>query len=449
VSCKLIEYTSLGHTDRIGASCHYLRLDDWGLILDTGLDPDWKAPQPLPDFDTIADKPVNAIIISHAHLDHLAALPVAVRYFPHARIYMTSATVALSEIMLFHYLRVQERRAQQEMKELTPFYTYDELENILFLFQSFEYKFPFNIHSFQESGIKITFWDAGHILGSAGIEIQWKGQKIFYTGNTKKSPQFILRGAKYPSKTDVLITESTYGENQEAPRLNKNHEIKRLVNFMNEKLGFGGGVLIPVFALGRTQEIMILLHNLIKGGRIQPVPIYLIGFGNKINKVYDRLLHKIYPSYDTKLLETITFDRLNRKRFHKPSIILATSGMMFPNTLSYEIAGDFLSDVRNGIAIVGWADPETPGGTLRDKKIGRIGEVFNVEQIDCGIEIFLFSAHSHRVELLDMVKSLRPRKTIVCHGEPGALRWMRDNILKKSLSGEVVIPKKGQPLPIL
>lgn len=445
----MIKYTSLGDTDHIGASCHYLQLDDWGLILDAGLDPDWKASEPLPDFGIIADKPVNAIIISHAHLDHLAALPVAARYFPHARIYMTPATVALSEIMLFHYLRVQERRAQQEKRELNPFYSYSELENILFLFQSFEYKFPFNIHSFQESGINITFWDAGHILGSAGIEIQWKGQRIFYTGNTKKSPQFILKGAKYPSKADILITESTYGENQQAPRLNKNREVKRFVNFLNEKLGFGGGVLIPVFALGRTQEIMILLHNLIKRGKIQPAPIFLIGFGNKINKVYDRLLHKIYPSYDTKLLETITFDRLNKKRFHKPSIVLATSGMMFPNTLSYEIAGDFLSDVRNGIALVGWADPETPGGTLRNKKVERISEVFNVEQINCGIDIFLFSAHSHRLELLEMVKSLRPSKTIVCHGESGALQWMRDNILEKRLSGEVLMPIKGQPLQIL
>ena len=351
-----IEYIPLGDTNLIGASAHYLRLDDWGILLDAGLDPGDQGEAAIPDYERIQDQPVNAIIISHAHLDHLGSLPVAIRYFPHARVYMTPATAALSEVLLFHYIRVRQRQAAEEKVKLSPLFSASEVENILFLFQSFDYNFPFKIHGFQESQIEIRFWDAGHILGSAGVEINYRGRKIFYTGNTKSSAQFIMKGAKYPASADVLITETTYGADSRAPLVKKQAEIKRFSQFLNERLNLGGAVLIPVFALGRTQEVMMLLHRLIRRNKLPAVPVYLTGFGIAINKIYDRLLHKIYPDYDARLLRTITYDTLRGNRYRRPSIILATSGMMLPNTLSYEIAAGFLTERRNGIAFVGWAD---------------------------------------------------------------------------------------------
>lgn len=441
-----IEYIALGETDRIGASAHYLRLGDWGILLDAGLDPHTNDKQLLPEYDAISDRPVNAIIITHAHLDHLGSLPVAVRYFPHARIYMTPATAALSETMLFHYLQVQEKRARDDEIKLQPLYTIEEVENILYLFQSFSYNFPFKIHGFLESEIEVTFWDAGHIFGSAGIELNWKGNKIFYTGNTKKSAQFILKGALYPEKTDFLISESTYGDNETAPQIKKQSEINRFARFLQNRINLGGSVLIPVFALGRTQEMMILLNRLIQQRKIMPVPIYLTGFGLKINRIYDNLLHKVYPDYHPKLLRTITYDTLRGRRYRKPSIILATSGMMIPNTISYEIAGEFLGEVRNAIAFVGWADPETPGGTLREMKKDKIESVFKTQSLACAIEIFQFSAHSHREELLSMVQKLNPTLTILCHGDEGALNWMNKSIMNRKLSQKIMIPRKLESL---
>jgi len=443
-----ILYMALGDTRGIGASSHYLRLGDWGIILDAGIDPQKNDDQSIPKYAKLDEMPVNAIVISHAHLDHLGSLPVAIRHFPHARVYMTPATAALSEVMLFHYYRVQERRAQLSHEKFNPHYTPEELETYLYLFQSFDYNFPFTIHGFQESEIRLTFWDAGHILGSAGVEIQWRGHKIFYTGNTKKSSQFILRGAKYPRKTHILISETTYGNHAEAPRLKKQAEIKRLIDFITQKINFNGAILIPVFALGRTQEILFLLYRLIAQRKIPVVPIYLTGMGVKINRIYDRLLHKIYPDFQPKLLRTITADTLNRRSYRKPCIILATSGMMMPNTLSYEIAGEFLSDARNGIAMVGWADPETPGGSLREKNAERIKHVFAVERLQCDIQVFYFSAHSHREELLQMIERLQPRKTILCHGDDAALQWMEEEIKQREISREVIIPEMGDILPL-
>jgi Cft2 family RNA processing exonuclease len=443
-----ISYIALGDTRGIGASSHYLRLGDWGIILDAGVDPQHADDQNLPKFEMITKMPVNAIVISHAHLDHLGSLPVAIRYFPHARVYMTPATAALSEEMLFHYYKVQERRAKLIHKEFRPYYTPEELEKYLYLFQSFDYNFPFTIHGFQESEISLTFWDAGHILGSAGVEIRWRGHKIFYTGNTKKSSQFILKGARYPRNTDILISETTYGNHAEAPQLKKQVEIKRFVEFITQKIQFNGAILIPVFALGRTQEILFLLYQLVSQRKFPVVPIYLTGMGVKINRIYDRLLHKIYPDFQPKLLRTITADTLNRRSYRKPCIILATSGMMMPNTLSYEIASEFLSDARNGIAIVGWADPETPGGSLRQKNAERIKQIFGVEKLQCDIEVFYFSAHSHRVELLQMIERLEPRKTILCHGDDAALNWMKENIETRAISREVILPELGKILSL-
>jgi len=446
MSSPQIEYLSLGRTRGIGASAHYLRMGDWGILLDAGLDPNAEGSEALPDYEQIKDQPVNAIIVSHAHLDHLGSLPIAVRYFPHARIYMTPATAALSETLLFHYLRVQERRAREERLKYSPPYLPGEVENLLFLFQSFEYNFPFRIHGFQESDIEITFWDAGHILGSAGVEINWQGKRLFYTGNTRKSAQFILKGACYPVNTDILITESTYGADSQAPLLRKSKEITRFARFLKERITLGGAVLIPVFALGRTQEIMVLLHRLIQKNKVPPVPIYLTGFGIAINKIYDRLLHKIYPEYRTQRLRAITYNTLQGKRFRKPAIILATSGMMAPNTLSYEIAGDFLKDPRNAIAFVGWADPETPGGSLREKKMEKVQAIFGVEKIVCGMDVFHFSAHSHREELLGLVHRLKPHTVILCHGEAEALEWMRQQITERGLGETVLIPEEKQKL---
>jgi Cft2 family RNA processing exonuclease len=443
-----ITYLALGETGRIGASSHYLKLGRWGILLDAGIDPHPSATPVVPEYERLKGQPVNAIVISHAHLDHLGSLPIALRYFPEARIYMTPATAALSEIMLYHYLKVQERRFHLERTQYQPCYLEQEIDHLLFLFQSFAYNFPFKIHGFQESEITIQFWDAGHILGSAGIEIQWKGTRMFYTGNTKKSPQFILRGAKYPAGTDILITETTYGNNDAAPFIKRSAEINRLVHFIKERIQFGGAILIPVFALGRTQEIMLLLHRLITQRKIPPVPLYLIGMGIKINKIYDRLLHKIYPDYQAKLLKTITGDTLYQKKFRKPSIILATSGMMMPNTLSFEIASDFLLDRRNGIALVGWADPETPGGSLRQGNQQKISEVFGVEDILCGVETFYFSAHSHREELISMIEQLRPRQIILCHGELSSQNWMKARLEEKRLAERVILPETKQEISL-
>jgi Cft2 family RNA processing exonuclease len=426
-----INYSSLGAVSGIGASSHYLQLDRHGLILDAGLDPNAEGSEAIPDYDFLKDKPVHAILITHAHFDHIGSLPVAIQNFPHSRVYMTPPTAELTEQMLYHYLKVQQKKANEKSEKFSALYTEDFVGKIRYVFQSFDYELRFPLHGFEESGIQLSFHDAGHILGSAGVMIEWKGKRIFYVGNTRKSPQFILKGAKYPSKVDLLITESTYGANAEAERIVPSKEIKRFAKLLTERIKLGGIVLIPVFALGRTQEILTLLHRLRQRNQIPAVPIYITGFGIEVNKTYDRLLHKTYPEFTRGTLQRISFGRWSRgRKLRGPAILLFTSGMMLRGTASFDYAKQLAASPINGIFFVGYADPETPAGLFRQKRYESLKTIFAVDQITCQVEIFHFSAHSNRRELMDMIKQMNPKTVILTHGDELAMEWMKKQIAK-------------------
>ncbi len=444
-----IQYCSIGDVDKIGASSHYVQLEDVGIILDAGLDPHNPSSAGIPQYELLTDHPVHAIVISHAHLDHIGSLPVALRYFHRARVYMTPSTADLTELMLQHALQVQQKQARENWKAFQPLYTLEFLEMIRYLYQTFPYETPFPLHGYEHRGIRFTFYDAGHILGSAGVLIEFQGKRIFYTGNVRTSAQFILKGARFPKEVDILISEATYGADAEAEQVKRSQEIKRFAARLSEHIRMGGIVLLPVFALGRTQEMLMLIHQLRQRGKIPGVPIFVAGMGLRINRLYDRMLHKIYPQYDRGMLRTITFGRWSRgRRLQGPAILISTSGMLIPNSPSFKFASQLAKDARNAIFMVGYADPETPGGLLREHKKEELARLFNVQSLECGVELFRFSAHSHRGELLNMVQRMQPKHLILTHGEPAALAWMAKTLQQRAPQIQVTIPQKGQWIPL-
>ena len=443
-------YSSLGAVNGIGASSHYLQLDRYGLLLDAGMDPNVDGKDAIPDYDFLKNKPIHAIIITHAHFDHIGSLPVAIQHYPHSRVYMTPPTTELTEQMLHHYLKVQRKKQQEKGEAFSPLYDEEFIERIRYIFQSFDYEWEFPLHSYEEGGIRFSFYDAGHILGSAGILIVWKGKRIFYTGNTRKSPQFILKGARYPSNIDLLITESTYGANEEAEKIISSKEIRRFASLLSERIKLGGVVLIPVFALGRTQEILTLLNQLRQKNQIPAVPIYITGFGIEVNKTYDRLLHKTYSEFTRGTLQRISFGRWSRgRKLKEPAILLFTSGMMLKGTASFDYAKQLAENPLNGIFFVGYADPETPAGLFRKKKFDILKILFELDRISCAVEVFYFSAHSNRKELMDMIRKMNPKSIILTHGDGDALGWMKKKITDSLPKTKVSIQPKLRELEIL
>ena len=444
-----INYTSLGAVSGIGASSHYLELDRYGLVLDAGMDPNAEGAEAIPDYDFLKKKPVHAIVITHAHFDHIGSLPVAIQSFPHSRVYMTPPTSELTEQMLYHYLKVQQKKANEKSEKFSALFTEEFVGKIRYIFQSFDYEWKFPLHGYEESDIQFSFFDASHILGSAGVLIEWRGKRIFYVGNTRKSSQFILKGAKYPSNIDLLITESTYGANAEAERIVPSKEVRRFAKLLTERIRLGGIVLIPVFALGRTQEILTLLHHLRQKNQIPAVPIYITGFGIEVNKTYDRLLHKTYPEFTRGTLQRISFGRWSRgRKLRGPAILLFTSGMMLRGTASFDYAKQLAASPLNGIFFVGYADPETPAGLFRQKKYESLKGIFEVDQISCQVEIFHFSAHSNRKELMDMIKQMNPKSVILTHGDQQAMEWMKNSISNTMPMAKVFIPEQSKLIEI-
>ncbi|MCW8961156.1 MAG: MBL fold metallo-hydrolase [Ignavibacteriaceae bacterium] len=430
----MIEFLPLGGAGEIGANCYYLNLDGIGVILDCGMHPQKTGLHSLPKFDLLEDRPTDYVLISHAHQDHLNALPFLIKKFPHLKIITTPQTRAVAELTLHNAISILKRQVKKNEFEV---YSRDEVD---LLIKSINYK-PINekfiLNSKEE--IEAEFYDAGHIIGSAGILIHYRNKKIFYTGDINLSAQTILSGANLPTgKIDLLITETTYGAT-DSSRLNDwQKEVERFASSINKVINKGGSVLIPVFALGKLQEMLATIWLQMQRNNITKVDIYTGGIGNKINRIYDYnrfvvkrnekdlVLHDV-PHKDLKTLPD--FEEL----FKFPSIVLASSGMMIESTNSFMLAKQFLQKKDFAIFTVGYMDPSTPGSIIANAKKGdkiQLTERDRKTEIKCEIRNFRFSAHSKREELLSIINTLKSDNIVLVHGDLEAIDWMGASILK-------------------
>ena len=264
-----------------------------------------------------------------------------------------------------------------------------------------------------------------------------------------------MSGANLPArKIDLLITETTYGAT-DSSRLNTwDKEIERFAASTNKVLNNGGSVLIPVFALGKTQEMLATIWLMMQKNKITKVDIYTGGLGNKINRIYDYnryvvnrnekelVLHDILQK-DLKELQD--FDEL----FKYPSIVLASSGMMIESTNSFVLAKQFIRKKDSAIFTVGYMDPSTPGYIIANAKKGnkiQLNENDRKIEIKCDIRNFRFSAHSKREELLSLVDILQPDNVILIHGDTNAIDWMGASILKNYPRKKVFSAVQGKAI---
>lgn len=436
-----VRYIPVSGINGINGSMHFLDIDGKKILLDAGMNP--QNPNETREKIEKFDQEPDAVIISHAHFDHIGSLPFIIRKFPRARIYMTYPTLILGERMLEHSIHLSRKQAREKWEKWDYGCSMEELEQMFQIFQSFRYKRSFPIHHFFEKNIQISFWDAGHILGSAGILLQYQSKSIFYTGNMKLSSQSIMKGAELPGKQiEILFLESTYGSNESNLLPGYQEEKSRFVKFVNQKLQADGMVLVPVFALGRTQEILRTLYDALIEGNLRTAQIYVTGLGNSFIRLYDQLSRYWKKKGDIKL-KVLCHSLKNIKSIPPKSIVLATSGFMKEGTYSFEIAKKIINDPKSGIAFVGYMDPDTPGYKLREQQIQSLNEESALLK-GAEVQSFHFSAHSPQKELLEVVKKLQPRKIILHHGEYEAMNNLKDAILDQySQVEEVLIPSEG------
>src|SRR5437868_6087913 len=298
--------TNLNPDTDIGASGWLVEMDGHGLLMDAGVHPKREGRDSLPLYGTIKDKEVDAIAISHCHHDHVGSLPVALRYFPQAHVLMTELSYFLIERVLHNSVNVMKRQRDELGIKEYPLFTHDELDEIAPLFQGFKYNREIDWAAYKPhqtgaaSSPTLEFYDAGHALGSAGIMLRGQRETLFYTGDVCFHDQTILKGARFEGvRADVLIMETTRGNREIPPGFSRESEVARLTAAIDRVLARKGCVLIPSFALGRTQEILALLALLMREGKIPRQPIYIGGLGRVFTEIYDLEAHRTHRQHSS------------------------------------------------------------------------------------------------------------------------------------------------------
>lgn len=449
----MIEFLPLGGAGEIGANCYYLNINGLGIILDCGMHPQKTGLESLPKFELLENKPTDYVLISHAHQDHLNALPFLIKKFPHLKIITTPQTRAVAELTLHNAISILKRQVDESEFEI---YSREEVDLLIksISYKSYNEKFVLNsLTSTQQ--VVAEFFDAGHIIGSAGILLNTGNEKIFFTGDINLYNQCILSGAIHPSeKIDVLITETTYGATDSSGLNEWKKEVERFSLAINKIINNGGSVLIPVFALGKLQEMLATIWLQMQRNKITSVDIYTGGIGNKINRIYDYNRYVVNRNQKELVLSEIPQKNLNELKgydelFQYPSIVLASSGMMVESTNSFILAKRWLHKKDSAIFTVGYMDPSTPGYIISNSKKGdkiRLTKHDRKIEVKCEIMNFRFSAHSKREELVSLVKKLHPDKIVLVHGDKAAIDWVGNSILRQFKSKKVFAAENFKPI---
>jgi Cft2 family RNA processing exonuclease len=309
-----------------------------------------------------------------------------------------------------------------------------------------------------KDALTFEFFDAGHVLGSSGIVLRAEGQAVFYTGDVNFDDQTIMEAAIFPEeKIDVLIMECTRGDHAKPTEWTRAGEERRLAETIATAFERRSCVLIPVFALGKTQEILGMLYKFRRERLLPEFPIYIGGLSSKMTDIYDRRalmtrrqLPRLQLMKDAApfiLNEETVRDAPLRPRH----VYLLSSGMMIPKTLSNVLARRLIENPQHSIFFVGYANPESPAGLLRQERVN--GEVAldpdkPAQRVRCNIQQFQFSAHATRETLIEYAKRLSPRKIVLVHGDPSAVEWMRATLRTEVRGSEVLVPEPGVELQL-
>ncbi|PZR76441.1 MAG: MBL fold metallo-hydrolase [Chthoniobacterales bacterium] len=453
-----MKFINLTRRTEIGANTYYLEAAGQRFVLDCGMHPKEEGEESLPNLQVLGDRKLNAIVVSHAHLDHIGTLPVLMRRQPNARIFMTEATAEIGSALLHNSVNVMTRQREELGMVMYPLFTHREADRASDRWQSCPFRQPFTLageraQPQEEGGLTVEFVEAGHVLGAAGVLIRAEGRTIFYSGDVNFDDQTVTQAAAFPeSGVDVLIMETTRGDSPLPEGFTRAAEERRLAEAIERAFSRGGCILMPVFALGKTQEVLGMIYKFRREKLLGEFPIYIGGLSVKMTEIYDRwamTTRRLLPRLQ--LLEELAPFVLNGQTIHdSPAragrIYALSSGMMTPKTLSNIFTRRVLESPEHSIFFVGFADPESPAGILKAAKPGDLVSLDldePAQPLRCQIEQFQFSAHASRESIIRYVKKLAPKKIVLVHGDLPAVHWVRTQLVAELPGSEVIVPAPG------
>ncbi len=443
-----MEFLFLGGAMEIGASCIYVKVAGKRILFDSGIRQS-SGKDPLPDFRTIQEQGgLDAIVVSHAHMDHIGTLPIISKAYPNARIYMTVMTAELTRVLLYDSLKIMAYREDE-----IPHYTEQDVLAMLGRVTPVRFQMEFEILK----QMKLTFYPAGHIAGAACAYLVTDEGTLFYSGDFAGFSQRTIEGIHIPKlRPDVAIVETTYGNRLHA---NRQVEERRLVECVRECVKNGQKVLIPAFALGRSQEVLLLLRAAIQNEEIPAIPIYVDGMVRDINIVYTRnpiflknalgkrIMRGGEPFYTKEILPVAPMQ--NREELLKtkgPIIIVSSSGMLTGGP-SMEYAKKLVQSENACIIITGYQDEESPGRQLlnllenkEECKITLDGTTFPVK---CRVEQVGLSAHGDKSEITALLERLSARHVFLVHGNEETIYEYGKELAIEDYRRQVYLPECG------
>jgi Cft2 family RNA processing exonuclease len=447
-------FRSLMRRREIGANSYLLDTGKESLILDAGAHPKEKGLDSLPNFNSVPYDSVDGIIVTHAHHDHIGSLPVLQRKQPGTPAYMTEPTGEVSSAMLHNSVNVMTSQREELGIMEYPLFTHKEIDALKpkWCYRDLRKTFPIT------KNIDCTFYDAGHIMGSVGALIRCDGKSVFYTGDVNFEAQTIMQAADFPTEgIDALIIETTRGDYTRPEGFTRRAEKERMAGVIRETFDRGGAVMIPVFALGKTQELLMMIQELSQMDLIPNVPIFIGGLSTKTTVLYDHYSSSTRRSYEGfRILEdmdNLVAPRKRRKELQlNPHTIYAlSSGMMSEGTMSNTVALRFLTNPKNTVAFVGYTDPLTPGFRVRNAKIGdkiRLDPKLPEVELRCRVESFDFSAHATREDILNYICKVNAPKTLLVHGDGSAQEWFKRELAQAMPGKEVLAPEPGEQIQL-
>ena len=437
-----MKFTDLNPHGGIGANCTYCQIGPFRFALDSGLHPKHVGNDSVPRHDQIHSDGLDFILLTHCHLDHLGSLPLLSRKNPRAPIFLSYPSSILARRMLSNSLSVMKRqRSELNLPEL-PLYGRADLGALYDRMEIIPIEEPV---VFEKNGqtIEITAYHAGHVAGAVSFELTHQGKSVFFTGDLLFNDLRTLDGAQLPRRpVDLLVMETTRGGAERPAGQQREGEIARLLEDICKALSRGGSVLIPVFALGRMQEMLVVLDEARKNKVLPPTPVFCSGLGmDLVNHIHQISQNFNRVHFKRKVLRSLGAQPLPRRLqpgepLPMRGIYLVSSGMLVEHTPSYMLASSMLGDDRNGLFFVGYCDPSTPGGQLLETKHGE-DFLFNAidirQKVQASVHRYDLSGHADRDELLAYAEAVSPRKIILHHGDPDARAWFLQKFKERNL----------------
>ena len=443
---KLIDLNRQGG---IGANSLYLLIGDLNILVDCGLNPKTPGLGALPDLSLLRNVELDLIIVTHCHLDHIGGLPVVMRQHPKTPVLLTQSSRMLIEKMLHNSANVMTKQKQEDNIPGYPLFTHKEIEGLSKRFVGLPFKKVKKIKG-KRGEIELMFHPSGHVAGATAVEIHHGTRKIFLTGDVLFEHLRTLKGAHFPiGHFDTLIIETTRGMTERAYGKERVHEIARLMDSINDTIAKGGSFLLPVFALGRMQELLAVFHDARRFGRLIDCPIFAGGLGIGLSELFDEVSRKTKDvQFDRRILKDLKIGKLPKKIIpgQEPQhrgLYIVSSGMLVERTPSYALASGLLGHARNTIGFVGYCDPDTPGGQLLAAKPGAsfLFSALDVKtKIKARVERFELSGHAERGELLEFAVQTKARSIVLTHGDPDARDWFKSQLAEQLPKAKVVDP---------